>query len=113
MGRLKVFARRMQDHVRSAHERAVVGHAELVPIAKSPSKSSRRHGAGGGATHRLDFDDLRAEIGQETTAKFAHLDRAIEHPKPFQRLAPRYVGAEAHVPVNFGGRFSTNALRPS
>jgi hypothetical protein len=107
----------MQHHVSSAHERAVVGNAELVPIAEGPSERSRRHGARGGATLRLDLYDFRAEVGEETTAKLAHLYRAIEYAQPLQGLALLVgllcVPAEAHVPVNLGGRFSTKALRPS
>jgi hypothetical protein len=120
VGRLEVIDRRMQDHVRSAHKGAVVGDAELVPIAESPSERSGRHGARRGATYGLDLHDFCAEVGEETTAKLAHLDRAIEYPKPPQRPASLVglrvlpsVAGEAHVPVNFGGRFSVKALRPS
>jgi hypothetical protein len=120
VGWLEVIDRRMQDYVSSCHERAVVGNTELVPIAERPSERSRRHGARRGATHWLDLYDFCAEVGEETTAKFAHLDRAIEYAKPVQRQAPLvglqvllYAAAEAHVPVNFGGRFSAKALRPS
>jgi hypothetical protein len=113
MGRLEVIDRRMQDHVCSCYERAVIGNPELVPIAESPPEPSGRHGARGGAIHRLDLYDLCAEVGEETTAELAHLDRPIEYAQSLQRLAPLCVPTEAHVPVNFGGRFSVKALRPS
>ena len=77
----------MQDHVGPCHERAVVSHAELVPIAEGPPERSRRHGACGGATHRLDLYDFCAEVGEETTAELAHLDRAVQDAEPLQRLA--------------------------
>jgi hypothetical protein len=68
----------MEDHVGSLHERTVVGDAAFVPVAKGPSERPRRHGTGRGAIRRFDFGDFSTEIGEETTAKLAHLDRAVE-----------------------------------
>jgi hypothetical protein len=66
----------------------------------------------------LDLHDFCPEVGQETSAKLAHLDSAVENAKPVQRPAPLVnmrvsLVSEPHVPVNFGGRFSTKALSPS